>query len=479
MTVQFIVGDTREVTATLADASVDLIATSPPFLNLRSYLPQDHADKASEIGGERNPAEFIDMLLGLTAEWGRVLAPHGSIAVELGDTYSGSGGAGGDYGPTGLRKGAPGFDGSAARTRSNRPGQYGTETGPPRRLITDAWPRAKCLALIPQLYAVALAYGINPLTGAPSPAGRWLVRNVVVWHRSNPAVGALADKVRPSTSYIVIATRSAKRWFDLTAVRGEPSPNTHARLTRGVDVAPRNGKSADRDGNYATMPELAQTAGAPPLDCWTDEYDGTHDTWTLTTQPSSLRHFAMWPARLAERLILMMCPSQVCRKCGEPRRRVEGPAEYVTNGKPAVLDMDRSRWAKPDELVKHFETVGGTSTQRITPTLGWTDCGCAATDVPVESGNGNDPGGSCVVDSRMYAFCRSTGATLKYRPGLTLDPFCGSGTSLAVADLHDRDAVGIDLDPRNHDIYPRRYDEVKRALFGTVPEMAGQQGLWD
>lgn len=35
-----------------------------------------------------------------------------------------------------------------------------------------------------------------------------------------------------------------------------------------------------------------------------------------------------------------------------------------------------------------------------------------------------------------------------------------------------------DLDPRNYDIYPRRYDEVRRALFGTVPEMAGQLRLF-
>jgi hypothetical protein len=48
-------------------------------------------------------AEFIDGLLSLTAEFRRVLAPHGSIAVELGDTFSGSGGAGGDYNEDGMR----------------------------------------------------------------------------------------------------------------------------------------------------------------------------------------------------------------------------------------------------------------------------------------------------------------------------------------------------------------------------------------
>ena len=63
------------------------------------------------------------------------------------------------------------------------------------------------------------------------------------------------------------------------------------------------------------------TAPAPRrLDCWFDQ----HDTWTITTQPSSLAHYAMWPARLAERLILMMCPAEVCGACGAPRRRIAG-----------------------------------------------------------------------------------------------------------------------------------------------------------
>src|SRR5690606_35344955 len=106
--------------ATLPDQSVDLVLTSPPFLALRSYLPPDHPDKAKEIGSEATPAEFLDTLLALTAEWGRLLTPHGSICVELGDTYAGSGGAGGDYGPDGMRGGQQKFKGSALADRKNK-----------------------------------------------------------------------------------------------------------------------------------------------------------------------------------------------------------------------------------------------------------------------------------------------------------------------------------------------------------------------
>src|SRR5690606_34628937 len=74
----YLVGDVFERMAELPDGSVDLVMTSPPFLALRSYLPADHPDKGKEIGSEATPAEFIDTLLALTAEWRRLLAPHGS-----------------------------------------------------------------------------------------------------------------------------------------------------------------------------------------------------------------------------------------------------------------------------------------------------------------------------------------------------------------------------------------------------------------
>jgi DNA modification methylase len=89
MSLEYRIGDVFDRMAEIPDGSIDLIVTSPPFLALRSYLPADHPDKGKEIGSEATPAAFIDTLLALSAEWGRVLAPHGSLCVELGDTYAG------------------------------------------------------------------------------------------------------------------------------------------------------------------------------------------------------------------------------------------------------------------------------------------------------------------------------------------------------------------------------------------------------
>ncbi len=417
--VSYLVGDTREVVATLPDASVSLVACSPPFIALRSYLPTDHPLKHAEIGSEPDPATFLETLLALTAEWGRVLAPWGSIAIELGDTYSSLGGV------TDNRESTNGGNDLAPRSRGGG----------------DGWPRPKCLALVPQLYAASLAYGRNLLTGEPSPAGQWLVRNMIVWHRPNPAVGALGDKYRPSTSYITVATRSPKRWFDLSAVRGEPSPNSHARTAKGVTARQTSGKTAAKDGNFDTLATLHATAGAPPLDAWFDQ----HDAWTITTQPSSLAHYAMWPPKLAERLILSMCPAEVCATCGEPRRRLEDKSPEYAATRAGIGDMKTG----------HRPTTGLNGTTQHTNdgrrhidvadyvTVGWSDCG-----------HGN------------------------YGPGVVLDPFAGTGTTLAVAHLHGRHAIGIDIDERNRAMYSARRAECAKALFGTQPEIPGQADLF-
>ena len=78
----------------------------------------------------------------------------------------------------------------------------------------------------------------------------------------------------------------------------------------------------------------------------------------------------------------------------------------------------------------------------IRETLGWTDCGHGA-----------------------------------FVPGVVLDPFAGTGTTLCVADLHGRDAIGIDLDARNELLIPPRMDECRRALFGSPKQVVGQETL--
>ena len=409
---RYLIGDVFERMAEIPDGSVDLIVTSPPFLALRSYLPADHPDKDREIGSETTPAAFLSTMLALTDEWRRVLAPHGSLCVELGDTYSGANGWGDDAGneryPTGRSGGAR---------------QQPTGKG---------WPLAKSLCLLPTLYPASLAYGWNMLDPAEQ-CEPWRVRNVVVWHRPNPPVGALGDKVRPSTSYVTIACtaphrRKGKpdlhRWFDLDAERTAPTSGE-----AGAFVKNRDASSAFRgvtDGASNRVELVSNPAGAPPLDYWElDEDDpAEHQTWTIPTQPYSGSHYATFPVALPRRLIRLMCPQHVCRTCGEPRRRIveaERPAHDHGRGRLNVARPGGVRLA-----------TGGAEMQTTYTTLGWSDCG-------------HDD----------------------YRRGVVLDPFAGSGTTLVAASEQGRDSIGIDLDARNLDLARERC-----GLFLEVEEAA-------
>jgi hypothetical protein len=420
---QFLIGDTRQVLRRLPDASVDLVLTSPPFLALRSYLPADHPDKALEMGSEGSPGLFLDALLDVVEQCARVLAPHGSIAIELGDTFSGGGGAGGDYAEGGLRDGQPKFRAGTPRWDGRPDDQVRTTTSDPVTYPArgkQGWPLDKSLTLIPELFRFALAYGLNPLTGRET--SRWRVRNVVRWCRPNPPVGALGDKFRPATSDMVIACKARDRYFDLDAVRQASSDNSHARTAKGVAARPSTGKTADdarRGGNFSSLDTQHASSTAPPLD-W----------WKIPTQAYPGQHYATWPEQLCVIPIKAMCPLKVCTTCGEPSRRI---AETVNSVGRATARSSHIAGATGHARSDAID-VNDAPDYAERRTLGFTCCGC----------------------------CGSTAGTIEacpgghWRTGVVLDPFAGSGTTLAVATGHGRDAIGIDLDAQNAELAMQR-----------------------
>lgn len=412
-------GDVRAVLPTLPDHSVDLVTTSPPFWRQRGYLPPDHPDKPLEIGQEPHPGDFLDVLLELTTEFRRLLTPHGSIAIELGDTMAGSGGAGGDYDPDGLRAGQPKWAGSAAA----RPAGHRTGTGsrsdgthrPPRLLADGILPKSHCM--IPEAYRFALAWGINPFTGDPSPAGRWIIRNVVDWCRRNPTPGDDGDKFRRATSDIVIATLNPNRYWDGEPVREPASEKTNARTARGVDKIAGVDRTDKGETYRNKMGTVHTTGGTRPL----------YDWWDLASDPYPGAHYAVWPPEIARRLIVTMCPFKVCTTCGEPQRRIV----HTTNSVGKAVGSQAWIGDTTGDLRTDMTNRNDGPDYAIRETVGWTDCG-------------HDT----------------------FRPGHVLDPFGGTGTTGSVAVGNSRDATLIDLDHRNLEL---AYDRIG-GLFLNAQE---------
>ena len=83
----------------IADKTVQCVVTSPPYYGLRDYGVD------GQLGLEQSPEEYVAKMVEVFREVRRVLRDDGTVWLNLGDSYAGSGGAGGEYKRCGLREG--------------------------------------------------------------------------------------------------------------------------------------------------------------------------------------------------------------------------------------------------------------------------------------------------------------------------------------------------------------------------------------
>ena len=263
----------------LPDNSVDLIVTSPPYFGLRSY--KDGGEHYSgQVGAEATPAEFVAALVACTREWVRVLKPTGSLWVNLGDKYAGSGAGPGQAGFT--------------KDGSNKKHQYGRDKQGAMPL-TDV--RTKSLIGVPWRYALACIDDLG-----------LILRAEVIWDKPNGLPESVRDRVRRSHEQWFHFTLSPRYYSAVDEIR-EPHTTPCERRKGGQAFPPEGRHSAANGGGHNAGNPLGRLPGS---------------VWRVASQPLrvpaelGIDHFAAFPMEWPRRIISGWAPTRgICIECGQ------------------------------------------------------------------------------------------------------------------------------------------------------------------
>lgn len=167
------------------------------------YLGLRDYGVAGQIGAESSPAEYVAALVAVFREARRVLVDDGTLWLNLGDSYD----------------------------------------------------SAKNLLGIPWRVAFALQ------------GGGWILRNDVIWHKSNAMPESVTDRLSNRHEHLFMFSKSRRYWFDLDPIR-EPHEST-----------------PDRAGGTALRGQKAIRSSGPNSGAYSEGGRNPGDVWTIATQP--------------------------------------------------------------------------------------------------------------------------------------------------------------------------------------------------
>jgi DNA modification methylase len=263
-------------------------------------------------------------------------------------------------------------------------------------------------------------------------ADGWRLRQDIIWHKPNPMPESVTDRCTKAHEYVFLMAKSDRYFYDAEAV-SEASVDAASYRPR----SPRNPDKREGDKFFAT--KVGSHANGKVY-----ATRNRRSVWTISTKPYSGAHFAVMPADLVEPCIKAGCPEQCCPACGKGWERV------VEKGKP-VSASSENRFAtnkKQDEA--YCRNDGGTlgnMNGRI-----WAEHKAANPDKFL----GWQPACDCAASGTI--------------PGTVLDPFAGSGTTLAVAAEQGRNAIGCELNAEYIALAKKRIREAREsvALFDGI-----------
>jgi DNA modification methylase len=296
----------------LADNSVQCVVTSPPYFGLRDYGVD------AQIGLEPTPEEYVANLVAVFREVRRVLRDDGTLWLNLGDSYAGSGKG---QTPSGAA------DHKVRKTQGMKLDAGDVPEGlKPKDLIGIPW-------------RVAFALQTDG----------WWLRSDIVWAKPNVMPSSVKDRCTSSHEYLFLLTKRGHYYYDARAI-AEPAqparacgPNSRANVDRTTARGMRK-QDAIANGTYVGFNERYRERPVATRN--------KRDVWTIATRPYSGAHFATMPPDLVEPCIKAGTSERgCCPKCGAPWERVTERTGHVNKREPAHVPnntpskTDSTGWA--------------------------------------------------------------------------------------------------------------------------------------
>lgn len=247
-------GDALTILKTLPSESANMCVTSPPYYALRDYGVD------GQIGLESTPEEYIKRLVDVFHEVKRVLKDDGTLWVNIGDTYCGTGDKG-DYRDPKYVEGRNGQGVSRAKKIEGI--------------------KQKDLIGIPWMLAFALR------------ADGWYLRQDIIWQKPNPMPESVTDRCTKSHEYIFLLSKKQGYYYDYAAIQEDAISKDDRRAGQGRIVYGGKREKGRPDLTFAQQSFVAIS-----------DKRNKRDVWSVPLKPYSGAHFATFPEKLIEPCIL-------------------------------------------------------------------------------------------------------------------------------------------------------------------------------
>lgn len=261
-----------------------------------------------QIGLEETPEEYIDKLVAVFHEVKRVLKNEGTLWLNIGDSYMGSGSRGYD------------FTGKLTEASKLQEGSKGTiDLSNVPKLMGNGEIKNKDLIGIPWMLAFALR------------KDGWYLRQDIIWHKPNPMPESVKDRCTKSHEYIFLLSKSPHYYFNYEAIQEPAKYSNDKRATEGriaYDSKRTEGNDTKAQQSFVSFskktgikfggnkygdnddPHYATKSGEEWIpqtkDDGEEEYivRNKRDVWSITTKCVKEAHFATYPEELVEPCIL-------------------------------------------------------------------------------------------------------------------------------------------------------------------------------